>query len=123
MTDFGHQTPYNMNVVPDGAFRSYAKDHILVHRNIDHDVAEPKTQRPAHDGYGVIRWIEDFVYKHLGKPETSARIGISEANEFKVSRNRETVTGNWELTNSPRGQDAGPHDAHTFAHMPKSQLL
>ena len=94
--DFGHQMPYNMNVVPDGAFRSYAKDHILVHRNIDHDVAAPKTQRPAHDEDGVMRWIEDFVYMHPGKPETSVRIGISEANEFKVSRNRETVTGNWD---------------------------
>ena len=94
--DFGHQMPYNMNVVPDGAFRSYAKDHILVHRNIDHDVAAPKTQRPAHDEYGVMRWIEDFVYMHPGKPETSVRIGISEANEFKVSGNGETATGNWD---------------------------
>ena len=94
--DFGHQMPYNMNVVPDGAFRSYAKDHILVHRNIDHDVAAPKTQRPAHDEDGVMRWIEDFVYMHPGKTETSLRIGISEANEFKVSGNGETATGNWD---------------------------
>ena len=93
--DFGHQMPYNMNVVPDGAFRSYAKDHILVHRNIDHDVAAPKTQRPAHDEDGVMRWIEDFVYMHPGKPETSLRIGISGANEFKVSWNGEAATGNW----------------------------
>ena len=93
--NFGHQMPYNMKVVTDGAWRSYAKDHILVHRNIDHDVAAPRTQWPAHDEDGVMRWIEDFVYMHPGKPETSLRIGISGANEFKVSWNGEAATGNW----------------------------
>ena len=94
--DFGHQIPYQMKLVTYGVFRTYARDHILVHRNIDHDVAAPKTQRPAHDDYGVMRWIEDFVYMHPGKTETSLRIGISEANEFKVSGNGETGTGNWD---------------------------
>ena len=42
-----------------------------------------------------MRWIEDFVYMHPGKPETSLRIGISGANEFKVSWNGEAATGNW----------------------------
>ena len=93
--DFGHQIPYHMKLVTDGAFRTYAKDHILVHRNIDHDVTAPRTQWPAHDEDGVIRWIEDFVYMHPGKPETSLRIGISGANEFKVSWNGEAATGNW----------------------------
>ena len=89
------QMPYNMKQVTDGAFRTYAKDHILVHPNIDHDVAAPRTQWPAHDEDGVMRWIEDFVYMHPGKPETSLRIGISGANEFKVSWNGEAATGTW----------------------------
>ena len=93
--DFGHQMPYHMKLVTDGAFRTYAKDHILVHRNIDHDVTAARTQWPAHDEDGVMRWIEDFVYMHPGKPETSLRIGISGANEFKVSWNGEAATGTW----------------------------
>ena len=42
-----------------------------------------------------MTWIEDFVYMHPGMPETSLRIGISGANEFKVSWNGEAATGNW----------------------------
>ena len=77
--DFGDQIPYQMKLVTYGAFRTYARDHILVHRNIDHDVTAARTQWPAHDEDGVMRWIEDFVYMHPGKPETSLRIGISGA--------------------------------------------
>ena len=47
--NFGHQMPYNMKLVIGDEFRTYAKDHTLVHRNIDHDVAAPRTQWPAHD--------------------------------------------------------------------------
>ena len=97
--DFGHQIPYHMKLVTDGAFRTYARDHILVHRNIDHDVTAARTQWPAHDDDGVMRWIEDFVYMHPGKPETSLRIGISGANEFKVSWNGEAATGTWSINN------------------------
>ena len=93
--DFGDQIPYQMKLVTYGAFRTYARDHILVHRNIDHDVTAARTQWPAHDDDGVMRWIEDFVYMHPGKPETSLRIGISGANEFKVSWNGEAATGTW----------------------------
>ena len=111
--DFGHQIPYHMKLVTDGAFRTYARDHILVHRNIDHDVTATRTQWPEHDDDGVMRWIEDFVYMHPGKPETSLRIGISGANEFKVSWNGEAATGTWSTNRLLPGGTELPSGADT----------